>query len=97
MTQDEYLSLSKQCGSLIKYMQRHYDVIDYFCHYPREECGYCVPRGVVVACDAVTLAKLQDHAKRYYPGMTVIPMTVAECISHMNRSHKTMDKIEEVT
>ena len=87
MTEADYLSLSKQCGSLIKYVKHHPNIIDCFCHYPREECGYCVPRGVVVACDTATLAKLQNHAKRYYPDMTVIPMTVAECISHMNKPH----------
>lgn len=55
-----------------------------------EDCGYCVPRGVVVACDMATLFKLQTHAKKYYSSMTVIPMTVAECISHMNKPHRTM-------
>ena len=91
MTEAEYKALSKQQGSLINYIRKHGDaIIDYVAYSPREDCGYCVPRGVVVACDMATLFKFQDHAKKYYPSMTVIPMTVAECISHMNKPHRTM-------
>ena len=89
MTEAEYKALAKQQDSLINYI-RHQPIIDYVGYSPKEDCGYCVPRGVVVACDMATLYKLQDHAKRYYPSMTVIPMTVAECISHMNKPHRTM-------
>ena len=89
MTEAEYKALSKQQGSLINYIRRQ-PIIDYVGYSPREDCGYCVPRGVVVACDMMTLYKLQDHAKRYYPSMTIIPMTVAECISHMNKPHRTI-------
>ena len=90
MTEAEYKALNKQQGSLINYIRKQESVIDYVGYAPKEECGYCVPRGVVVACDMATLFKLQDHAKKYYPSMTVIPMTVAECISHMNKPHRTM-------
>lgn len=91
MTETEYKVLAKQQDSLIKHIRKHGDaIIDYVAYSPREDCGYCVPRGVVVACDMATLFKLQDHTKRYYPNMTVIPMTVAECISHMNKPHRTM-------
>ena len=82
--------LLKQQDSLIKYIRKQESIIDYVAYSPREDCGYCVPRGVVVACDMATLCKLQNHAKKHYPGMTVIPMTVAECISHMNKPHKTI-------
>ena len=89
MTEAEYKVLAKQQDSLINYIRKK-PIIDYVGYSPREDCGYCVPRGVVVACDMTTLYKLQDHAKKYYPSMTVIPMTVAECISHMNKPHRTM-------
>ena len=81
--------LLKQQDSLINYIRKQ-PIIDYVAYSPREDCGYCVPRGVVVACDMATLFKLQDHAKKHYPKMTVIPMTVAECISHMNKPHRAM-------
>lgn len=87
MTEAEYRVLDKQQDSLIKYIRKQESVIDYVAHSPIGECGYCVPRGVLVACDMATLSKLQTHAKRYYPRMIVIPMTVAECISHMNKPY----------
>lgn len=87
MTEAEYKALAKQQDSLIKYVRRQY-IMDYVAHSPIEDCGYCVPRGVLVACDMTTLHKLQSHAKRYYPSMTVIPMTVAQYISHMNKPIK---------
>ena len=90
MTEAEYRALDKQQGSLINYIRKQESIIDYIPYSPREDCGYCVPRGVVVACDMATLFKLKAHAKKHYPGMTVIPMTVAECISHMNKPHRTM-------
>ena len=91
MTETEYKVLAKQQDSLINYIRKQGSVIiDYVGYSPKEDCGYCVPRGVVVACNMATLFKLQDHAKRYYPSMTVIPMTVAECISHMNKPHRNM-------
>lgn len=86
MTEAEYRALDKQQGSLINYIRKQ-PIIDYVAYIPREDCGYCVPRGVLVACDMATLSNLQAHAKRYYPDMTVIPMTVAQCISHMNKPH----------
>lgn len=75
MTKAEYQVLNNQQGSLIKYIRRQSSVMDYVAHSPKEECGYCVPRGVVVACDYSTLAMLKAHANRYYPNMTVLPMT----------------------
>lgn len=89
MTEAEYRVLAKQQDSLINYIRKK-PIIDYVAYSPREDCGFCVPRGVVVASDMMTLHKLQDHAKKYYPSMTVIPMTVAECISHMNKPHRAM-------
>lgn len=90
MTEAEYKVLAKQQDSLIRYIRRTQSIIDYVAYSPKEECGYCVPRGVVVACDMATLFHLQNHAKKYYRDMTVIPMTVAECISHKNKPHRTM-------
>ena len=90
MTEAEYKVLAKQQDSLIRYIRRTQSIIDYVGYSPKEDCGYCVPRGVVVACDMATLFHVQSHAKKYYPDMTVIPMTVAECISHMNKPHRTM-------
>ena len=80
MTEAQYRVLSKQQDSLIKYIRKHPCVVDYVGHAPQEECGFCVPRGVLVACDPQTLAKLKSHAKRYYPDMTVIPMTAEQYI-----------------
>lgn len=77
MTEAEYMTLHKQQGSLINYIRKQ-PIIDYIAHSPKEDCGFCVPRGVLVACDETTLAKLQVHAKKYYPGMTVIPMTTKQ-------------------
>ena len=84
MTEAEFKVLAKQQDSLINYIRKK-PIIDYVAYSPKEDCGYCVPRGVVVACDMATLYKLQDHAKKYYSSMTVIPMTVAECILHMDK------------
>lgn len=75
MTEAEYRALSKQQGSLINYIRKQPCVRDYVGYAPKEECGYCVPRGVLVACNPQTLARLQSHAKRYYHDMTVIPMS----------------------
>ena len=75
MTKAECQVLSNQQGSLIKYIRRQSSVMDYVAYAPKEECGYCVPRGVIVACDYATLAMLRAHADRYYPNMTVLPMT----------------------
>ena len=86
MTEAEYRALDKQQDSLIKYIRKQ-PIIDYVAYSPIEDCGYCVPRGVAVACDMATLFHVQNHAKRHYPDMTVIPMTVAQCISHMNKPH----------
>ena len=80
-------TLLKQQGSLINYIRKNKSILDYVAYNPMEDCGYCVPRGVLVACEMATLHKLQTHAKRYYPNMTVLPMTVAQCISHMNKPH----------
>ena len=79
--------LIKQQTALIKYIRKQDGVLDYVAYDPYESCCYCVPRGVKVACDITTLSKLQAHAKRYYPDMAVIPMTVAEYISHTNKPH----------
>ena len=75
MTEAEYKVLAKQQDSLIKYIRKQQCVMDYVGHAPKEECGYCIPRGVLVACNPQTLARLQTHARRYYPNMSVIPMT----------------------
>lgn len=75
MTEAEYKALDKQQDSLIKYIRKQPCVMDYVCYAPKEECGYCVPRGILVACNPQTLARLKSHAKRYYPDMTVIPMS----------------------
>ena len=80
MTEAEYKVLSKQQCSLINYIRKQPSIIDYVAHAPKEECGFCVPRGVLVACNSQTLARLQSHAKRYYPDMTVIPMTTEQYI-----------------
>lgn len=77
MTEAEYKVLAKQQGSLIRYIRKQ-PIIDYVAHSPKEDCGFCVPRGVLVVCDQNTLAKLQAHAKKYYPSMTVIPMTTKQ-------------------
>lgn len=75
MTEAEYKVLAKQQDSLIKYIRRQKSIMAYVAYSPREDCGYCVPRGVLVACNQQTLAKLKTHAERYYPNMSVIPMT----------------------
>lgn len=75
MTRAEYQILNNQQGSLINYIRRQSSVMDYVAYNPKEECGYCVPRGVIVACDYATLAMLRVHADRYYSNMTVLPMT----------------------
>ena len=67
----ELRTLLKQQGSLIRYIRKQRGVFDYMAHNPMEECGYCVPRGVFVACGPVLLRRLQRHARRYYPDMTV--------------------------
>ena len=87
MTQDFLSLLNKQQDSLIKYIRRQPDVLDYYAYSPIEECGHCVPRGVVVACDMNLLFKLQSHTNRYYPDMVIVPMTVAEYIGHTNRPY----------
>ena len=82
------IPLIKQQTALIKYIRKQEGVLDYVAYDPYDKsCYYCIPRGVKVACDMATLSKLQAHAKRYYPYMSVIPMTVAEYISHTNRPH----------
>lgn len=88
MTKTEYLNLNKQLNNLIKYMRTHHEIIDYYADYKMEECGYMVPRGLVVACDMDTLNKLNSHAKRYYPDMSISEMGVATCIMHMNKPYK---------
>ena len=75
MTKTVCKVLNKQQGSLIKYIRRQPSVMDYVAYNPKEECGYCVPRGVIVACDYATLAMLRVYANRYCPHMTVLPMT----------------------
>ena len=88
----EMRAFLKQQSSFINYIRKQPNIIDYVAYSPMEDCGYCVPRGVLVACDMATLYKLKNHAKRYYPNMTVIPMTVAECISHMNKPFRIKEE-----
>ena len=75
MTEAEYRVLSKQQDSLIKYIRKNFPTVSYVAFAPKEECGYCIPRGVLVDCTLEILWKLQDHAKRYYPQMLVLFMT----------------------
>lgn len=80
MTKAEYRVLLFRQDSILKYIHKQLSVMDYVSHAPKEECGFCVPRGVLVCCDDSTLHKLQSHAKRYYPSMTVIPMASEQYI-----------------
>ena len=86
MTKEEYLILQKHQNSLIKYIRHQSNIIDYFADYRKEDCGYMVPRGVVVACDMKTLRKLQKHTQRYYPDMEVTEMGIATYILHMEKT-----------
>ena len=84
-----YQELIRQQNRLINYIRRQPEVIDYVAYSPMDaSLGHCVSRGVLVACDMATLHRLEAHAKRYYPDMSIIPMTVAQCISHMNRPRR---------
>lgn len=85
MTKEQYLNLNKQLNGLIKYIRARCDYIDYYADYRKEQCGYMVPRGVVIACDASTLSKIQRHASYYYPDMQVTQMDMNTCYRHMNR------------
>lgn len=80
MTEQEYKALDKHVNNLIKYIRRQPNIIDCFADYKMEDCGYMVPRGVVVACNMETLNKLRSHAQRYYPDMHITEMGVATCI-----------------
>ena len=78
MTKAEYRALDKQQGSLINYIRKQPFVLDYAAHSPIEDCGFCVPRGVLVYCNPNELVRLKSHAKRYYPSMAIIPMTTEQ-------------------
>ncbi len=95
MTESEYKALDKQQGSLINYIRKQQSVLYYVAHSPKEDCGFCVPRGVLVACNPTTLARLKTHAKRYYPSMTVIPMTNEQYYYHAMRCLGTVVIKEE--
>lgn len=85
MSATDCRSLLKQQDSLINYIRKQESVIYYVAHDSKDECGYRIPSGVLVACDPITLTKLQAHAKRYYPNMSVIPMTAEQYYYHNMR------------